>query len=63
MRGKGIQIALKESPLSALAGKELTLKTPVTTAADDKFCNIFPHFRQKEGMKLHENRLPAEDSL
>ena len=22
----------------------LTLKAPITTAADDKFCNIFPNF-------------------
>ena len=29
-------------------------------AADDKFCNIFPNFRQKEGMILHENRLPDD---
>ena len=26
---------------------ELTLKAPITTAADDKFCDIFPSFRQK----------------
>ena len=25
----------------------LTLKMPITTAADDKFCDIFPSFRQK----------------
>ena len=25
----------------------LTLKAPITTAADDKFCDIFPNFRQK----------------
>ena len=24
-------------------------------AADDKFCDVFPNFRQKEGMILHEN--------
>ena len=24
-----------------------TLKVPITTAADDKFCDIFPNFRQK----------------
>ena len=24
--------------------KELTLKAPITTAADDKFCDIFPNF-------------------
>ena len=42
--------------------KELTLKAPITTAADDKFCDIFPNFRQKKGMIFHENRLPADDS-
>ena len=30
-----------------LIDKELTLKAPNTTAADDKFCDIFPNFRQK----------------
>ena len=25
----------------------LTLKAPITTAADGKFCDIFPSFRQK----------------
>ena len=30
-----------------LARKELTLKAPITTAADDIFCNIFPNFRKK----------------
>ena len=25
----------------------LTLKAPITTAADDKFCDIFPNFRKK----------------
>ena len=27
---------------------EVTLKAPITTAADDKFCDIFPCFRQKK---------------
>ena len=40
----------------------LTLKEPITTAADDKFCDVFPNFRQKEGMIFHENCLSAEDS-
>ena len=44
----------------------LTLKAPITTAADDKFSDLFPNFRQKLGMILHENRLlarlPADDS-
>ena len=26
---------------------ELTLKEPITTAADDKFCDIFSNFRKK----------------
>ena len=25
----------------------LTIKVTITTAADDKFCDIFPNFRQK----------------
>ena len=28
----------------------LTLKVPITTAADDKFCDIFPSFQHKYGM-------------
>ena len=40
----------------------LTIKAPIATAVDDKFWDIFPNFRQKQGMILHENRLPAEDS-
>ena len=30
-----------------LIDKQLTLKAPITTAADYKFCDIFPNFRQK----------------
>ena len=45
-----------------LGEKLLILKAPITTAADDKFCDIFPNFRQNQGMILHENRLPADDS-
>ena len=41
---------------------ELTLKVPITTAADDKFSDIFLNFQKKEGMIFHENRLPADDS-
>ena len=26
----------------------LTLKAPITTAADDKFCDIFPNFQKKK---------------
>ena len=29
------------------AYKMLTLKAPITTAAEDNFCNIFPNFRKK----------------
>ena len=30
------------------ADKKLTLKVPITTEADDKFCNIFPNFRKNK---------------
>ena len=40
----------------------LTLKAPITTAADDNFCDIFLIVRKKEGMVFRENRLPADDS-
>ena len=39
----------------------LTFKAPITTAADDKFCDIFTNYQQKEGIILHENRLLADD--
>ena len=29
------------------ADKELTLKAPITTAADNKFCDTFPSYLQK----------------
>ena len=35
---------------------DLTLKAPITTAADDKFCNIFPNFQRYQQtilMKYH----------
>ena len=32
---------------SATGKKSLTLKAPITTAADDKFCDIFPNFEKK----------------
>ena len=41
--------------------RQLTLKAPITTAAGDKFCDMFPNFRHKLGMIFHENRLPAAD--
>ena len=40
----------------------LILKAPITTAADDKFCDIFPNFQKNKGVIFHENRLPADDS-
>ena len=40
----------------------LTLKAPITTAVDDKFCDVFFNFRKKQDMIFHENRLPADDS-
>ena len=43
-------------------GKLLTLKAPITTAADDKYCEISPNYRKKYGMIFHENCLPADDS-
>ena len=48
--------------MSRLNYKGLTLKAPITTAADDKFRDIFPNLQQKKGMILHENRLPADDT-
>ena len=30
-----------------MAGQGLTLRAPITTAADDKFCDIFPYFWKK----------------
>ena len=39
----------------------LTLEASITTAADDKFCEIFPNYKKK-GMVFHENHLPADDS-
>ena len=38
-----------ENQLPALCSLLLTLtiKATITTAADDKFCDIFPSFRQK----------------
>ena len=35
---------------------------PITTAAEDKFCDIVPNFLKKKGMIFHENCLPADDS-
>ena len=30
-----------------LSADDKTLKAPITTAADDKFCKIFPNFQKK----------------
>ena len=42
------------------AKAQLNLKASITTAADDKFCEIFPNFRKKLCMIFHENRLPDD---
>ena len=57
-------MTVKECTLTQLISLQigLTLKTPITTAADDKFCNIFPNFQKKKGMIIHENCLPADNS-
>ena len=53
---------MSENLSSGAAIKEaLTLKAPITTAADEKFCDIFSNFKKK-GMIFHENCLPADDS-
>ena len=38
----------------------LNLKAQITTAADNKFCDIFPNFRQKYCTIFPENRLPGD---
>ena len=45
-RVKTLQILLSRV-LSSLADKQLTLKAQITTAADDKFSDIFLNFRKK----------------
>ena len=42
-----VGILNQQTKKSALARKELTLKVPITTVADDKLCDIFPIFPQK----------------
>ena len=32
---------------SAISKSMLALNAPITTAADDKFCDIFPNFQKK----------------
>ena len=39
----------------ALDQTTLTFNVPITTAADEKYCEIFPNF-QKKGMIFRENR-------
>ena len=64
----GLSRSVSENAHNSLFGSHfaylsfLTLKAPITTAADDKFCDIFPDLRYIYGMILHENRLPADDS-
>ena len=36
-----------DSVIYAFINSVLTLKAPITTAADDKFCDVFPNFRKK----------------
>ena len=36
-----------EARLKDQRGLILTLKAPITTAADDKYCDFFPDFRKK----------------
>ena len=40
----------------------LTLKAPMTTAADNKFCEIILNFEKEKGMIFNENCLPADNS-
>ena len=42
--------------------RHITFKAPITTAADDKYCDFFPNFRKKKGMIFHKNTQPADDS-
>ena len=39
-------VYLMRNILSFLMVCMLTLKAPITTAADDKFCDIFPYFKE-----------------
>ena len=52
----------KKVAITIVKIKCLNLKAPITSAADGKFCDTFPNFRQKKGMILYKNRLPADDS-
>ena len=57
-----LSLTLNMHPQQSGGDRDVTLKAPITTAADDKFCDIFPSFRQKLGMIFHENCLPADNS-
>ena len=57
-----ITIGINNHCLCMNIDRKLTLKAPIMTAADGNFCNIFLNFQNKEGMVIHENRLPADDS-
>ena len=35
---------------------------PITTAAEDKFSNIFPNLQKNKGLIFHENCLAADNS-
>ena len=41
-------VPVAEKPvLQGQSQKDLTLKAPITTRAEDSFCDIFPNFRKK----------------
>ena len=44
---------------TGICANVLTLKAPITTAVDDKFCDIFPNFREKNNMSCPV--FPVED--
>ena len=41
-------------------GNQLTLKAPITTAADDNFCEIFPNFRKN---KVYFMRIVCQQTI
>ena len=46
-----------------MAHTGLTLKAPITTAADDKFCDIFPYFQKiRYGISLESSASRRESS-
>ena len=46
---------LPQNMCMTMPGALVTLKGPIMTAADDKFCDIFPNFRKKS-IIFDENR-------